>query len=240
MAIVPRSGLEVNYVHDDHVEAVEYNRINGIVSYQTQQGFSDLHGYGAFPCATSWIISAAGQVGPGTGYFPQGWYGETLINSDIVGTTDGALNYVFVLQVDATAPAKTVSFSANTTGVQPADSIYLGEMTLDAGGVVTLVDQMNKQCVYSSDQLFEAKILSVSGLGTAPDISAGATRIITVDYSHVYEFRIGGSIDFTVNAPFTVHIYEDWARGFFVARLTNTHGYFPQTANYSWTRYGIA
>ncbi len=240
MAIAPRSGLETAYVHNDHIEAAEYNRLNGIASYQIAQGFRDLHGFGVFPCTTSWIILATGQVAPGTGYFPEGWYGETLVNSDIAGTTDGALNYVYVLQVDATAPSKTVSFIANTTNVQPADSIYLGEMTLDAGGVVTLVDQTDKQCVYSADQLFEAKILSVSGSGVAPDIAAGATRIITIDHSTAQEYRVRGSISFSVGAPFTVAIYQDWAMGWFRIRLTNTHGYNPATANYSWTRYGIA
>lgn len=240
MAIIPRSGLETAYVHNDHVEADEYNRLTGIASYQIQQGFSDLHGFGCFPCLGSWIILLTGQVGPGTGYFPVGWYGETLINSDILATTDGALNYVYVLQVDATAPAKAVSFTANTTGVQPADSIRLGTMTLDAAGNVTAIDQSSKQCILPWADSFEAMILSVSGSGTAPDVAAGATRIITVDHTAAQLFRVCGAIDFEVGAPFTTAIYQDYARGFFIVRLTNTHGYNPADANYSWTRYGIA
>jgi len=128
--------LAVGMVTDDFIEPAHVDRAARVLDRIVGAVMKRLLAAGVYE---GWLLQEDKQVGPGRGLLAGCW-AETETDQDISGLTNGAVNYVFALAGEDTAPQGTVEFAAQLSPVGPPGSLYLGTVELDAAGQVVAVD----------------------------------------------------------------------------------------------------
>ncbi len=225
-------GLPTGVVADDFIEPEHHNRIadslDRILGNFLQQIMAD----GAL---SGWQISESKQVSAGQGLVAGCWC-KTTAAQDITGLTDDLTNYIFATTTAQSPDEGSVAFIAQPAAGGPAGAIFLGTLTLDAGGAVTDFDN-DAAGVDRNLRLLE--IAAAEGEGCVEQVPSGATITVPVDHSEVAGFIVPGAIDLQiVGEHFDCEVKQAYAAGGFELAATNTSGY-PQDFAYSWTRHGF-
>ncbi|MEN6343912.1 MAG: hypothetical protein ABFE16_01345 [Armatimonadia bacterium] len=230
--MTPRYGLATDLGTDDFIEPGHHNRLAETIDRVLGSLVEKVLGRGVF---AGWELTSGKQVTAGEGLVGNCWC-TTTVNSAISGLTAGALNHVYAVATGYSAPEGTVAFAAQLAPPGPGGSVYLGTMTLDAGGTVTAVDNWASGVERSCCRLQMAKI---SGSGTATAVPAGSSQSKIVTHSEKAEFIVAGHLVAETSTPdFSVRVTESSRGDQFTLEITNG-GTASADCSFTWQREGL-
>ena len=228
----PNYGLATAVETDDLVEATHHNRMADTLDRALGELVKGLLGTGAHE---GWEITNAKQVGAGAGLIGPCWC-STAAAQGISGLTNGAVNYVYAVLDEGSAPDGSVRFSGQLAPPGPGSSILLGTLALNGAGQVVTVDNAPTGAQRSCHALRFGELV---GTGTVANLPAGQTASVLVDHSAAGVFRLPGDLrasTATLNVAVTVS--EHYRGDRFGLTITNS-GTTPASVTYTWTREGI-
>jgi hypothetical protein len=221
-------GLWVGMVTDDFLEPQHVDRAARVLDRVLGGVVGRLLAAGVYE---GWLIGNDKTVGAGWGVLV-GAMGLTEAAQAIDALTNGAVNYVFAVASEDTAPEGVVKFAAQTGPVGPAGALYLGTVELDGDGNVLAVAN---DAAGVDRGAFPAAARTLSGSGEVLGVGGGET--VPVEISHA-ALAVPGAIGFTVNEGFSFVIEEAWRGDGFRAEVTN-EGTEAADLEYVWERKGI-
>jgi hypothetical protein len=225
-------GLPTGMVADDFIEPDHQNLIADTLDRVVGCFLRNIMSAGVLD---GWELTGDANVAAGEGII-SGCYCETTAAQDITGLTNDAVNYVFAQTDGTSATQGSVVFSAQTPPTAPPGAIYLGTVTLDAGGAVT---DYNSAAEGVDRNLYRLEIQEIGGDGTETGVADGASVTIEVDHSSEAQFVLPGAISVECNAGFDCTVKDAHQGGGFTIEATNTSG-ATADLTHSWTRQGIA
>ena len=227
-------GLWIGMVTDDFIQPQHVDTVARVVDRVLGGVVGGLLAPGVY---AGWEVGSDGQVTAGWGVLGAA-LGATGAEQAITGLVNGTLNYVFAVPGSDIAPNGTVIFAAQTAAggpagaVGPAGALYLGTVTLDAGGNVTAEDNA---AAGVSRGVFPLTATTLSGSGTVAAVPAGQPVTVTVTHAAL---AVPGAISFTVSSGFTYVLSQTWQGTGFTAVVTNG-GTAAADLTYGWVRQGI-
>ena len=225
-------GLATGAATDDIVEASHHNRVADTVDRALGEVLRAIINRGV---QDGWEIGADKQVGPGAGLVGACWC-RTLSGQAIQGLTVGAVNHIYAVQDETSAPSGTLRFVGQLAPPGPGGAPLLGTLTLDAAGAVLGFDNnvagVERHC-------HALRFSKLSGTGSAVAVPGGAVRALTVDHSVAGEFRIPGALRVEASGgAFELKVTEHHRGDRFEVEARNT-GTAPADLAYSWSREGV-
>lgn len=221
-------GLWIGMVTDDFIEPQHVDRTARVVDRVLGSLVRRLPAAGVYE---GWLIGEDKTVGPGWGILG-GACGLTETAEAIVGLTSAAVNYVYAVPTAETAPEGTVVFAAQTGSAKPAGALYLGTLTLDAGGAVL---EVNSQAEGVDRGAFPLQSRTLRGTEELLDVEPEQT--VAVEITHA-PLAVPGAISASVSEGFSCAIEEAWRGDGFRLLVTN-EGEETGDAVCEWARKGI-
>ncbi len=221
-------GLWMEMVTDDFIEPQHVDRTARVVDRVLGNLVRRLLAAGVY---AGWLIGEDKTVGAGWGIL-DGACGLTETDQAISGLTEEAVNYVFAVPTEQTAPEGMVAFAAQTGPVGPAGGLYLGTVTLDAEGAVLAV---NNQARGVDRGVFLLRSRTLSGTEELLDVAPEET--VAVEVSHA-ALAVPGAISMSVSEGFSLAVEEAWRGDGFRLLVTN-EGEETADAVVEWERKGI-
>jgi hypothetical protein len=132
----PRLGLLNEAVDDTVIGADDWNRLTDSVDNLAGRSGTDLHGQGI---VAGWTFDAATkQIRAGVGYLSDGLRVATSAPQAVTGFINGEAQNIYAVATGTSADQGAVAFTAGL--VKPYGAALLHVVTLDGGGVATVVN----------------------------------------------------------------------------------------------------
>lgn len=228
----PNYGLATDVQTDDLVEPWHHNRLADTLDRALGEMVRHLLGDGVH---AGWMIEETRTVTEGTGLIGGCWCG-TGTSAGITGLTNGAVNYVYAVAGEGSAPDGSVTFVAQLAPPGPGRSVLLGTIELATDGSVVAVDN---GCEGAQRDRHGLVFGHVSGSGVEEDVGANETVEIAVDHRASGEFRVPGDLRVTSDSPgFTWVVLAHHRGDGFVIAATND-GMESADFEYDWEREGL-
>ncbi len=221
-------GLWVGMVTDDFIEPAHVDRAAQIVDRVLGGVVGKLLAAGVYE---GWLLGQDKQVGAGWGVL-EAAIGETEAGQEIGGLTNEAVNYVFAVATEETAPGGVVGFAAQTGSVGPAGALYLGTIELDAAGAVVALDN---DATGVDRGVFPLVTRTLQGSGTVAEVDPDETVAIEVTHAAL---AVPGAIAVTVSEGFSYVVEEAWRGDGLLVKATN-EGTETAELVYAWERKGM-
>jgi hypothetical protein len=180
-----------------------------------------------------WELSSAGEVGAGSGLVGGCWC-ETAEAQEIGDLTSGAVNYVYAVSEEDSAPAGSVAFLATLSSTPPGEAVYLGTVEVDGQGAIVAVDSAASGV---ARQCWPLQWGQARGEGTVEGVEAQETVSVTV--AHGVSFRVPGALSVeSESANFRWTVRETHEAEGFTLEVTN-EGMATADFEYTWVREGF-
>lgn len=229
----PNYGFATAVVADDLVEPDHNNRLADTVDRTLGEFLRHIIPMGAHE---GWEITGDKEVSAGQGLIGACWC-RTMEAQEIVGLSEGAVNYVYGAADAQSAPAGTVQFVAQTAPPGPGEAVYLGTIELDAEGEVVEIDNEAAGVQRNCHRLAVERL---AGSGLVEDVPAQESVTVKVEHGSEGEFRVPGDLRVTSDSPdFEWEVAEAHRGDRFRLRVTNVGGEAADFA-YEWSREGLA
>jgi hypothetical protein len=225
-------GLATAVATDDLVEAAHHNRIADTLDRALGELVQRVLSSGALE---GWEVTNAKQVSAGDGLIGACWCSTTAAQS-ITGLTNGALNYIYAVLDEGSAPHGSVQFVGQMAPPGPGGSILLGTLELDGAGEAIAVDNAPADVQRSCHPL---RFAALAGTGVVTALPGGQSASVVVDHSASGVFRLPGDLRVSAQAANTeVVVSADHQGDQFGITVRNLGG-SPVDAAYGWTREGV-
>lgn len=228
----PNYGFATDVVADDLVEPTHHNRLADVVDRALGEFLTHIIPAGAHE---GWAITASKEMTAGQGLLGACWCrtsGAQAIND----LTDGALNYVYGVPEEDSAPDGAVRFVAQIAPPGPGGAILLGTIELDADGNVLSIDNQAPGVQRSCHRI---AIERLEGTGIIEAIPGGATVFACVSHVEMGEFRAPGDLQVSSEAAsFEWEVTHHHRGDEFRIQVTN-NGSYVADFTYTWSREGI-
>jgi len=228
----PNYGFETGVVTDDFIEPSHHNRLADTVDRALGEFLTHVIAAGA---QDGWEIELTKEVSAGRGLISACWC-QTGAAQAIEQLTNDAVNHVYGVLDETSAPEGTAQFVAQVAPPGPGGSILLGTIELDAGGAVVTIDNDAPGVQRSCHRL---AVETLVGSGVVQGVPGGATVVACVSHAAIGEFRVPGDLRVDSDTPLTEWEVAQHHRGDeFTIRVTNLSSY-PVDFAYTWSREGI-
>lgn len=180
-----------------------------------------------------WELTSEGEVGPGSGLVSGCWC-ATAEAQGISDLTPGAMNYVYAVSDEDSAPTGSVVFLATLSSTPPGEAVYLGTLEVDGQGEIGAVDSA---AAGVARQCWPLQWGQARGEGVAEEVAAEET--VSVRVEHGVSFRVPGALSVeSESEDFSWVVRETHEAGGFTLEVTN-EGSTAADFVYSWVRQGF-
>jgi len=199
------ANLVTDHVTDDVPDPCDWNNIQEGVDRQAYAALKYVGGDGVI---LGGLVLDTKRVGP-TRCIVGGWCATTVDNQLIEGLVDGKLNKVWAVRCDVPTtgpyeydPCYDTTFNAGIVrflaqDAQPANSFYLGSITLDGASVVTDVDNED----LDRPEVLPGAVQTWTGSVAIAGLAEDTERWVDVPHSGDVTYRAKVLFDFTNPKP---------------------------------------